>query len=62
MALHHGQFAQGKGKDLTHEALHHGQFTPGKGKDLSHGLPNQLQRACIHLYGWPQFWHPSQLP
>ena len=62
MALHHGQFAPGKEKDMTREALHHGHFAQGKGKDLNHELPNQLQRECINLNGWTQFFHPSQLP
>ena len=30
-------------------ALHHDQCAPGKGKNLNHELPNQLQRACLHL-------------
>ena len=53
VALHHGQLVPGKQKDLTHEAVYHGQLGPGKGKDLTNGLPIQLHRACIHLYGWP---------
>ena len=39
-------------------ALHHGQCSPGRGKDLNHELPNQLQTACIHLFGWLKFTTP----
>ena len=34
-------------------------IVPGKGRDLNCELPNQLQRAFIHLYSWSKFCHQS---
>ena len=61
LALHHGQCAPGKGKNLNDELVNQLQRACIRFYGF-HELPNQLQRASIHLCGWAQFFLPSQLP